>query len=386
MVCIVSSCVLVPLSVVAVWAHNEVLDTDDYVATVAPLARNQEILEAVSVRVTNTLFEEVDVESLAKEVLPERAAFLAGPLTTALRDFTRQAVLRFFESDAFQTIWDEANRRAHDQVVKALTGGGKVISTEDGHVVLDLSALMVQVRSDLSERGIGIFDRLPIGRLALRFELFDAEGLRNAQAGVRLLDRLAIVLPILTVVFAGVGIWLAADRRKALMRWGIGVAIATLALGFALSLGRDFYLNALPDDANQSAAGAAFDIVLRFMRDSNRVVFVVGLLIAIAAYLLGSSRLALVVRGKTTQALDAVGDRAATDRIDLGGVARFVSRFANALRVIGLVAAFLVLIAIDHPSALTVLVLLALLLIYLAVIAILSRIAQDEADAANAAQ
>jgi len=184
-------------------------------------------------------------------------------------DRTKQYLLD--NADQFRTLWDEANRRAHQQVVKALTGSGKVIKTKNGEVVLDLSALVVELRSQLSERGIGIFDKLPIGKLSLQFELFDAEGLKNAQAGVKLLDKLAIVLPILAVVFAAAGIWLAGDRRRALMRWGIGVAIASLVLGFALLIGRDAYLHALPADANRSAASAAFDIVVRFMRNSNRV-------------------------------------------------------------------------------------------------------------------
>ena len=93
--------------------------------------------------------------------------------------------LQFFQSEQFQKLWDEANRNAHEQVVKALTGSGKVIKTKNGEVVLDLSALVVQLRSELSERGIGIFDKLPIGKLSLQFELFDAEGLKNAQAGVQ---------------------------------------------------------------------------------------------------------------------------------------------------------------------------------------------------------
>jgi hypothetical protein len=386
MICIVVSCILVPLSIVAVWANNEVLDTDSYVETVAPLARNEEIVNAVSVRVTNTLFDEVDVETIAQDALPERAAFLAGPITGAVRDFVQDLILRFFETEAFQRIWDEANRIAHEQVDKALTGGGPVLSTGDGHVVLDLSPLVERVRTELSTRGINVFDRLPINQLALRFELFDAEGLESAQAGVRLLDRLAIILPIVTVLLAALGIWLAADRRKTLMRWGIGVAIATLVLGFALSIGRDFYLDALPEDANLSAAGAAFDIVLRFMRDSNRVLFTVGLLIALGAYLAGSSRLALVVRGKTTGAMDAVGDKAAAEGFDLGAVGSFVARHANGLRVIGVIAAFIVLILLDHPSAATVLVLLVLLLVYLAIVSIVARAGRHHAGAANVAQ
>jgi hypothetical protein len=386
MVLIVLSCILVPLSVVAVWANNQVLDTDEYVATVAPLARNDEIARAISVRVTNTLFDNVDVEATAEDVLPPRAAFLAGPLTTALREFTERVTLQFFQSEQFQELWDEANRNAHEQVVKALTGGGKVITTRNGEVVLDLSALVVQLRSELSERGIGIFDKLPIGKLSLQFELFDAEGLKNAQAGVRLLDKLAIVLPFLAIVFAAAGIWLASDRRKAIMRWGIGVAIACLVLGFGLLLGRDAYLNALPADANLSAASAAFDIVVRFMRNSNRVLAAIGIIFALGAYLAGSSRVATFVRGKATGALDAVGDRATKDGVDLGAVATFVARHTNGFRVVGIVFAFVILLVLDHPTALTVFVLLGILLVYFAVVGILTRMGRGRMATPTAAQ
>jgi hypothetical protein len=386
MVLIVISCILVPLSIVAIWARNQVLDTDDYVRTVAPLARNEDIQTAMATRVTNTLFENVDIEQLAAEELPARISFLAGPLTDALEDFVRDATLRFFESDAFQRLWDEANRSAHEQVDEALTGGGDLVSTEEGKVVLDLSPIVARVQTELSDRGISIFDNLPIGQLALRFELFDAEGLASAQAGVRLLDRLAVVLPILAVAFAAIGIYLSGDRRKALMRWGIGIVIATLVLGFALSLGRDVYLDALPADASRSAAAAAYDIVLRYMRDSNRVVFLVGLLIGIGAYLAGSGRMALGVRRRTVGALDEVGDRMSGDRLPLGGVAAFVAVHAVALRLLGLVLAFLVLVAFDHPDALTVLLLLVFLLVFLAIVTVLERVGRDRVIPGNGAQ
>jgi hypothetical protein len=385
-VLIILSCVLVPLSVIAIWARNEVLNTDDYVATVAPLARNQEILEALSVRVTNTLFDRVDVAELAREELPPRISFLAGPLRDAMRQFTQQTTLRFFRSAEFRTLWDEANRRAHNQVKNALTGSGELISTENGKVVLDLSPLVVDVRSQLSKRGIGIFDRLPIGELSLRFELFDAQGLESAQTGVRLLDRLRIVLPILVVVFAAVGIWLAGDRRKALMRWGIGIVAATLLLGFGLLIGRDLYLNALPADVSRSASAAAFDIVVRLLRNSNRVLFVVGLLVALGAYFAGTSRTARAVRARTTGALDGVGDRVAAGGWDFGMVAGFVVRYALALRVLGVVLAFVALLVLNHPHASSVLWLLLVLLIYLAVVSILERVHADRPVSPNGAQ
>jgi hypothetical protein len=383
---IVSSCVLVPLAAVAVWLRSELLDTDNYVETVAPLARNEDIVDALSVRITNTLFDNLDVESLVADALPSQVQFIAGPVTSELRDFTEDAARRFFESEEFQTLWDEVNRRAHAQVDKALTGGGDVISTEDGHVVLDLSPIIVRVRSELGSRGIGIFDDIPIGDLAVQFELFDAENLETAQAGVRLLDNLRWILPILVIVLAALGVFLAGDRRKAILRWGIGVVIATLVLGFALSMGRDLYLDALPASTSRPAAGAAFDIVFRFLRTSNRVLFAVGLIVAIGAYLAGSSRIATATRRRTTGALDAAGDRAASGGLSLGGVGPYLVRWAVALRIAGVILAFLVLALMDHPDAVTVLILLALLLLYLAVLAILGRAARDRAAVGIVAQ
>lgn len=49
---IVIGCILAPLAGVAVWAKNQVTDTDRYVATVAPLASDPAIQNAVADKVT----------------------------------------------------------------------------------------------------------------------------------------------------------------------------------------------------------------------------------------------------------------------------------------------------------------------------------------------
>ena len=53
---IVIGCILAPLSVVAVWTKNLVTDTDRYVATVAPLARDPAIQNAVANKITTEIF------------------------------------------------------------------------------------------------------------------------------------------------------------------------------------------------------------------------------------------------------------------------------------------------------------------------------------------
>jgi hypothetical protein len=386
-VLIVLSCVLIPLAVIAVWVHDNVLDTGGYVDTVAPLAENPKVQQALSVRLTNTLFENVDVEQLAEENLPPRISFLAGPLVQGLENFTQETILRFLQSDAFNTIWKTVNRTAHRQVDNALTGGGEVLSTKEGRVVLDLSPLVDDVKQELDNRGIGVFNNVHIDRSRLQFTLFEAESLKQAQSGVRLLNTLRWVLPVLVLVLAAAGIFLAHSPRRALLRWGIGIMIVTALLGFGVAFGRNLLLDALPATASRPASGAAFDIIVRLMRNTIRVLFVIGAIVALGAYLAGTGRVARAIRGRTTGALDAVGDRTAASSFDFHGVAAFVSRYANALRIAGFVLAFVILVALDNPRIAALLWLVLFLLVYLALVQVLDRVGRDRGrDRASAPQ
>ena len=76
----------------------------------------------------------------------------------------------------------------------------------------------------------------------MRYDLFDSEALGHAQSAVRLLNTLRWVLPVLVLGLGAAGIFLAGNRRRGLLRWGLGVVVATLFLGFALALGRGLYL------------------------------------------------------------------------------------------------------------------------------------------------
>ena len=66
---IVIGCILAPLSVVAVWAKNQVTDTDRYVTTVAPLARDPAIQAAVTDKITAEIFARLDVKAITNQAV-----------------------------------------------------------------------------------------------------------------------------------------------------------------------------------------------------------------------------------------------------------------------------------------------------------------------------
>ena len=383
-VLVILSVVLAPLGVVAIFVRNLVLDTDTYVETVAPLAHDPDIVQAAADRLTDRLFESVDVEERIEEALPDRAQFLAGTLATALEGVARDAALRLLESDQFQTFWEKANRRAHSLVQAALTGEGPdSVEIRDGHVVLDMKPLLRQVRERLQDRGVTVFDDVEFDR-DLAFELFDASSIESAQGLVRVLDKAAWYLEILALAFLAVALALSGNRRRTLIRWGIGLFVAMAVTAMAIALSRNAYLNSVAsDDLSRSAAGSAFDILVRFLRNAVRVLAVIGIIVALGALLVGDSKIA--VRTRATARRLVTGRSEGAPGWLPPGFARFIADHKNPLRLLGLAVVVLLLLSWDRPRPITVLVLVVILVVYLALLELLGRAPKDDAAAEPAA-
>jgi hypothetical protein len=370
---VVLSVVLAPLAVISIFVRNQVLDTDRYVDTVAPLAENDDIIQTAADRLTARLFAAADVEQRTEDALPDRAAFLAGPLADALERAAREAAVDLLESDQFQTLWRELNRRAHDQVRAVLTGEGPdSLSVEDGEVVLDLKPLVRQVKERLDDRGITVFDNVSLRR-DLKFALFDASSIESAQSLVNALDTVAWILGILVFVLLAIAVLLSGNRRRTLLRWGIGLFCAMALTAIAIALSRNAYLNAVSsEELPRSSAGAAFDILVRFLRNAVRVLAVLGVIVAIGAFLTGDSRLAVRIR--------RFGHRLVTGRADAdapewvpSSFSTFVAEHKVGWRLGGVAVVLLVLVWWDRPTPMTVLVLALVLVAYLALVEFFGR-------------
>src|SRR6186997_404185 len=74
---LVLGCGLVGASIIAIWTRATVLNTDRYVNTMAPIARSPAVQSAVADKLSTAITSKVDVNALAREVLPDRADVLA---------------------------------------------------------------------------------------------------------------------------------------------------------------------------------------------------------------------------------------------------------------------------------------------------------------------
>src|SRR5215213_9251221 len=81
-VLIVLGCVLAPVAGVSVWVNNQVSDTDRFVRTMTPLVSDPDVQEALTNRLTATVFQYVDVQGLADDAVDALAAQGVPPEVT----------------------------------------------------------------------------------------------------------------------------------------------------------------------------------------------------------------------------------------------------------------------------------------------------------------
>ena len=370
---IVLSCLLAPLSVVAVWVRNVVLNTDRYVETVAPLSSNPAVIDTAATNITNALFDNVDVEQEIEKTFPPRADFLAAPLAAGLRTVVDKAAVRVLSTDQFDTVWKDANRRAHARLVKVLTGDG-TLQTQNGKVVLDLSPIVDTVKEKLDGRGIKIFDKVPANKALVQLDVIDAQQLEKVRRGTKLLNQLSWALPILSLACLGGGLALSSKRRRSLIRWGIGTAVAVAAIGAGLAVGRSFYLDAVTSPSLPSdTAGAVFDTLVRFLRYGIRVVIAVGLVVALVAWITGPSPAASGLRSTAKRIVGGAGESAGQRGVTFGAFGAWVARSRGPLRIGAVLLALVVLLLWGHPHAGALLLVAILLLLVLAAIEFVAR-------------
>jgi hypothetical protein len=338
-------------SIVAVFARNQLLDTDRYVATVAPLARDPVVQDAVANRLTSEIITRTDVDALAHQMAdflkqqgaPAGIDVLVSPAVNGVESFVHSAVRKIVESSYFAQAWDSANRVAHASLVKILTGAGDApVSSTETTVYIDLGAVLEQVKQQLVDAGFGIAARIP--SVAIQYPVYESSDLPKIRNYVRWLERAAAWLPLIALAMLIAGIAVAPNHRRGLLTAGLFIAVGLLLARGAFAVLRTYYLDHLPAEIQSpTVAEHIIDTVLRNLREPVQLLVLLGLLMAGVGWLAGPGRV-------------AVGLRRVVNRI-LGGCAAGVGRVGTSMQPVRRVA-----VAIRRPAQAVILVLAAFVL------------------------
>lgn len=369
---VVLTLVCFALVVPAAWGRRTALNTDRYVATVAPLAADPAVQQALAMRVTESVFEALNIEPVIAEALPDRASFLAGPLTDSLENFVQDQVAKVFASEAFQTFWVAANRFVHTQILAVLDGDpDTTISVREGKVILNLLPLVnlalgeIQaIASDLVGQSVTLptitVDELPAEAVASleaalgrdlpdrigQIAVYDADELQAIQDGVRLFERGVVLLTLLLLVLLVGAIWVSPMKRRTILQLAVAATVVlVIERRLALRLGDHVIAQAGGDE--HPAVGVLVDTLLASLRRYTGWMLVILLATIAAALLSGPYAWARSLRAW------AVGLGPALSGAVVGGgetpsaAATFIAAHRDALLIAGAGLLILLVMLID---------------------------------------
>ena len=395
-VLVVLASLLIPISVISVWAIRTVTNTDQYVATMAPLARSQVIDEHLAAKATDALFSTHVVQNKVTEALPPKAKPIVTPIVNQVHSYVEGLALKFFESEQFGKLWDTLNRHTHDAVVDVLTGKQSPLTQKlekGGGIVVNVTPALNNIIDKANSKGVTLFNPLkPILTTGnkLGVTVVSKSQVSKFTGFFNLIVKLKWIIPVVSLLLAAIGIAIAVERRKTLLRMALGVALVTLLLLAGLSLGRITFINQASNHFNGQVAAEVWDTVLRFLKTDLRWMLLVAILFALGAWLAGPARYAVWIRSTVAKggrwvASQARELKAGTGRAAAGssGARRtggWIQEHLNGLRILGVVVAGLVLVFANNLTGWSLLVIVIVLAVYLGLLQLVAAWARKVAN------
>ena len=185
------------------------------------------------------------------------------------------------------------------------------------------------------------------------------------------------IVPVIALVLAILAVALAMERRKTLLRLGVGVALMSMLVLGGLAAGRGIFIGQAAGSGFKSdGAAAVWDTVLRFLKTDLRWTLLISVLVVLGAWLAGPARYAVWIRrtvatggrwvATQARALSSGAGRAGPP--ESGRVRRtagWILEHLNGLRILGVIVAGLFLVFGGNLTGWSLLVIVIVLAVYL---------------------
>jgi hypothetical protein len=276
------------VSTLTIWVKRQALETDAWTKTSASLLEDHQIREAVSVYLVDQLYANVDVAEELRKGLPESTRGLAPPLAGGLRELSTRTAENLLGGARVQSLWETANRRAHEQLLKVVEGKSKEIHTRHEAVVLDLRPFVLRLADQIGLRE-SVDANLPaeVGQI----QIMRSNQLRRIQIAVRVIRVLSVFLIALAVVLYGLAVYIARGHRRQVVRTaGISVAVVGVTLLVVRRIVGDQVVNTLASsESERTPAWHAWLIGTSLLADIAWTMVAYGLVTVAAAWIAGAS-------------------------------------------------------------------------------------------------
>jgi hypothetical protein len=281
---VVLASILAFLSIFTTWIDRQALDSSAWTDTSGRLLENKKISDALANYAIDQLYASVDVNKELQSKLPAGLKPLAGPASAGLRELAVRVGQNVLQRPRFQDAWRQANLTAHQQLVAILEDKSNAVSTANGRVILDLRPLVAQLASQLG------IDKTVVSRIppdVAQLEIAKSSDLKSAQTIVKIVQGLAIVFSIGTLLLFLLAAYLAKGRRWIVVfGYGIGLILSGIAALALRKVGGQLLVDSLASTASvKPAATDAFNIASSLLSSIAQTSIVTGVLFVVASFL-----------------------------------------------------------------------------------------------------
>jgi hypothetical protein len=383
-VLVVLSCLSVVATGIAWWAHYTTLNTNGYMRIVGPIGKDPAAIKSLSDYVSTQVIIATDLQARAESILPERAQFLAGPLTAQIEQFIQEQVYKLLSTEKAYQAWLKINEVAHDSVVGLLRGENTYTYIAGSDVKLNVLPLVSQALVWLEGKLPGALQ----GRIAVpviepqtppeeaiqqvstwsgkslpadfgQITLLESDSLGAAQTAIKVFDALMWVLPVIVAVLVALTIWLSHRRRTTIIVLGIGVVVALIITHVIVKRATEYIIDNLNAGTAKTLVGDVIRGSLGPLTTLTIWVCVIGAVVAVVAWIIGRRDIQEFVVKAGRAGAGKADEVARSDTAAL----RWMRKNVALLRVLGLVV-LLILLLVSASSWTWIIVLLLLLALY----------------------
>ena len=295
---VVVASILMLFASLTIWVKRQALDTNAWTDASGQMLANDEIRGQLSLYLVDSLFNSADATAKIQQALPPNRAALAPVISGALQNVAVQAADRILETPQAQALWEEANRRAHQNLIAVLNGEDvRRFQTENGEVVLDLGHLVERLSTRFG------FEAPPD---AGKITILKSGQLKNAQRALKVIKVASVFLLVLVLFLYGLAIYLAHGHRRRILRATAAsfLLVGVLVLVIQRVTGGVVVGSLIKTDAIRPAGNAAWGIGTELLRSVAYALILYGVAGLIGAWLAGPTRLAVAARRRLAPVLE----------------------------------------------------------------------------------
>jgi hypothetical protein len=376
---LVVAALLLPIALTAFWAQRTLVDTERYIATVAPLAKDPTIQQAVGDKVSSVLIEQIDAGNRLQNVLPPQLAPLAPLVAGGVNNFVEQQVDQILKSPKFADVWEGINRRLQASLIKALSGDPDgAVTIQGDQVILDTGDLIEIVKQRLVDRGLSWAANIPVPPLVDRqVVILTSPQLATARTAYAIGQPVAQWLIWVVILLFIVAVVVSTRRARMIIGVGVAFVLAAIVLKLGLAFGQNELALTLAGTPFELAQQAFFTILTQFLVIGVRAMLVLGIVLVLVGWFLSGTKAAGAARGLVSSGTSGAGSRLSTTA--LGPVGAFFARTRRAWQVLVVVIAAVVLVASDQLTGSTILWTLVFAVVALVALEVLAAAAPSEA-------